>query len=345
MPAASSGAPPKPATTSLRGPGDRRSPPSTPTRSAGPGATLLRTAAVGAAAGGARSPRSRCSRPTSAGPAHRRDPGTTPGVRRGIPRLRSPRHSSKPARPARAPSPTGAIRALSERPAGRFRGDVLWEADAHLRCGRHRRDRPPPGLRPGRCRARGDRLCPKPGEGGRPGPARSRRGGRRRIRHRHPDPCREGRAARGRGQPADRSAQDGEPDHHEEGLRRDEPAARRRLGRAGAGGPRRRCPTSRGPVDLVRLPARPGRAHRGRPALDRRQGTDRRAGALARRARVRDAGRRRDRGCGPPLWHLLPGPDTYIAPGGLYATRSPSVCFRSPARATACSVSCTSTTP
>ncbi len=77
-----------------------------------------------------------------------------------------------------------------------------------------------------------------------------------------------------------------------------------------AGGPRRRGPTRRGPVDLVRLPARARCPHRGRPALDRRQGTDR----LSWRARSPLSSPRRWATPASRVWSSAMAPTTDPAP-------------------------------
>ena len=169
--------------------------------------------------------------------------------------------------------------------AGPHRARVA-SAHADLRGGRDRGHRPPAGHGPRGRGTRGDRVLPQPGEGGRPGCARRRSGGRRRLRFRRRRARRAGLAARGRHQPADQPGPVGQPRGGQAGIRRHQPAATRGLGHPGRGRPRRGRAPRRRPEHLVRLPPRPGRAHRGRPAVDRRHRADRQADRIGRRARV-----------------------------------------------------------
>ncbi len=75
--------------------------------------------------------------------------------------------------------------------------------------------------------------------------------------------------------------------------------------RARRGGPRRGHPPRRRAEHLVRLPAGTRRAHRGRPAVDRGGGPDRKAHRVPRHAGVGHARRPRRRGRGPALRLLL----------------------------------------
>ena len=292
---------------------------------AGPGGGPARPTAAAAVAGAGRSPRSRCSRPTSVAPGHRPGPGTTPAAHRDSRCARSPSHPAKGAGPPRGRVASAACG--SSWPEGPGPSVARWCA-ALVAAGH---EVTVFSRSPERVAALG-----LPGVVPAVGDAFDSAAVVRAVQAARPEVVVNQLTS---------LAQSANPVAVKRGFDATGRLRTRGLGHPGRRRPCRRRAPRRRPEHLVRLPARPRRAYRVRPSVDRRHRADRPAHPVGRRARVRHAAATRAIEGVVLRYGSFYGPGTYFAPGGLYVLHDRQApAARSRATAAACSDSCTSRT-